>query len=172
MQTFLVAVFGILCGPQFWQGEPTIVAKEPELIITGAVEAPVTLRASQLARLRHRVVSGKRRDGMPTQFEGVLLKDALELAGVRFGDSLKGDRMSMFLLAESADGYRVVFALPELDPSFTDKVVLLAMLQDGIELSSREGPFRIIIPDEKKQARSIKQLKMLRLLRSEDAVEE
>lgn len=59
-------------------------------------------------------------------FEGVTLLSVLEKAGVTFGESMKGKRLTTCLLLEAADGYRVVIALPELDPAFTDKQTVLA----------------------------------------------
>jgi hypothetical protein len=50
---------------------------------------------------------------------------------------------------EAADGYRVVIALPELDPGFTDKQILLADKRETHPLNDKEGPYRIVIPDEK-----------------------
>ncbi len=35
------------------------------------------------------------------------------------------------LLVEAADGYRAVFAWPEVDPAFTDRKIYLATKQDG-----------------------------------------
>ena len=78
------------------------------------------------------------------------LKSVLEKAGVSFGESLKGKRLSSCLLVEAAEGYRVVIALPELDPAFTDKQTLLVFLRDGKPLGEKEGPYRIVIPDEKR----------------------
>jgi hypothetical protein len=75
------------------------------------------------------------------------------------------------VLVESADGGQVVFALPELDASFSDKIVLLAVAKNGKPLPTGEGPFRIIVPDEKKHARWVRQVTALRLLRAEDAFE-
>jgi hypothetical protein len=43
----------------------------------------------------------------------------------------------------------VVIALPELDPAFTDKQILLVFLRNGKPLDGKEGPYRIVIPDEK-----------------------
>jgi hypothetical protein len=57
----------------------------------------------------------------PITYEGVTLKSVLEKAGVSFGESLKGKRLGFCLMVQAADGYRVVIALPELDPAFTDK---------------------------------------------------
>lgn len=102
--------------------------------------------------------------GTSSTFEGVALHRVLEKAGVEFGQTLKGKRMASCLLAEGADGYRVVIALPELDPAFTDKQIVLAFLKDGKPLDDKEGPYRIVIPDEKRMARWVKQLTTLRLV--------
>jgi hypothetical protein len=53
----------------------------------------------------------------------------------------------------SGDGYEIVFSLAELDPGFTDRVVLLADRMDGRPLPAALGPFRLIVPGEKKHAR-------------------
>jgi hypothetical protein len=100
----------------------------------------------------------------PVSFAGVTLTSVLEKAGVTFGESLKGKRLSNCLLVEAADGYRVVFALPELDPAFTDKPIVLALLRDGKPLDEKEGPYRIVIPDEKKMARWVKQVTTLKIV--------
>ena len=66
--------------------------------------------------------------------------------------------MALYLLVEAADGYRVIFALPELDPAFTERVVLLADHRDGQPLSTAEGPLRLVVPDEKRHARWVRQV--------------
>ena len=76
-------------------------------------------------------------------FAGVTLKSVLEKAGVTFAESIKGKRLADCLLVEAADGCRVVIALPEIDPAFTDKRVLLAFLRDGKPL----GEKRWALPD-------------------------
>ena len=64
---------------------------------------------------------------------------------------------------EAADGYRVVIALPEIDPDFSDKQIVLAFLQDGKPLDANAGPFRIVIPDEKRMARWVRQVTVLKI---------
>src|SRR5215469_10677300 len=59
-------------------------------------------------------------------FEGVALRAVLEKAGVEFGHSMRGSRLAFCLLVEAADGYRVVIALPEIDPDFTARQIVLA----------------------------------------------
>ena len=68
------------------------------------------------------------------------------------------------MLVEAADGYRAVIALPELDPAFTDKQALLVFLRDGKPLGDKEGPYRIVIPDEKRMARWVRQVTTLKIV--------
>ena len=102
--------------------------------------------------------------GVPATFEGVALRAVLEKAGVGFGETLKGKRLASCLLVEAADDYRVVIALPEIDPRFNDKQVILAFLKDGKLLDDKEGPYRIVIPDEKRMARWVRQVTTLKIV--------
>jgi Oxidoreductase molybdopterin binding domain len=99
-----------------------------------------------------------------TNYEGVPLNAVLEKAGVAFGESLRGKRMASCLLVEAADGYRVVIALPELDPGFTEKRIVLAFLRDGKPLDQKDGPYRMVIPDEKRMARWVRQVTTLKIV--------
>jgi hypothetical protein len=124
----------------------------------------VVLGRADLEALPHVKVTASEHSSGPVNFEGVTLKSVLEKAGVTFGESMKGKRLTNCLLVEAADGYRAVIALPELDPAFTDKQTLLAFLRDGKALGEKEGPYRIIIPDEKRMARWVKQVTTLRIV--------
>ena len=81
--------------------------------------------------------------------------------GLPLGKELRGKALAIYLVIEADDGYRVLFTLPELDSLFTDKIVLLADQRDGKLLSEKEGPLRIVVPDEKRQARWIRQVKSI-----------
>jgi hypothetical protein len=100
----------------------------------------------------------------PVNFEGVTLKSVLEKAGVAFSESMEGKRLTNSLLVESADGYRAVIELPELEPAFTDKQTLQAFLRDGKPRGEKEGPYRIVIPDEKRMARWVRQVTTLKIV--------
>lgn len=139
------------------------VGKAQEIAVQNESGAAVKLSASDIAALPHQSVSVDDR-GKTVKFEGVPVKLVLEKAGVSFGESLRGKRMATCLLVEAADDYRVVFALPELDPGFTDRVILLADKADGHPLDSKEGPFRIIVPGEKRMARWVRQVTILKVL--------
>lgn len=124
----------------------------------------VVLSRADLEALPHVKVTASEHSSGPVNFEGVTLKSVLEKAGVSFGESMKGKRLTNCLLVEAADGYRAVIALPELDPAFTDKQTLLAFLRDGKALGEKEGPYRIVIPEEKRMARWVRQVTALRIV--------
>jgi hypothetical protein len=105
-------------------------------------------------------------DGKESAFEGVALVDVLRLAGVPIGKDLRGDKLTTQVIAEAADGYRAVFALTELDPAFTDRVILLADRRDDQPLSAAEGPLRIVVPGEKRHARWVRQVIALTVRRA------
>lgn len=127
-------------------------AKAQGIAVQNESGTTVKLSATDITALPHQGVSVDDR-GKTIKFEGVPLRVVLEKAGVTFGESLRGKRMASYLLAEAADGYRVVFALPELDPAFTDRTILLADKVDGHPLDSKQGPFRIVVPGEMRMAR-------------------
>lgn len=141
-------------------------AQAQVLSIEGEVAWPLKLSAEDLTKLQRKTVSVKDQDGKISSFEGVALVEVLRLAGVEFGERLRGEKLALFLVASAADGYRVVFALPELDPAFTDDVIILADRRDGRPLSGLEGPWRIIVPKEKRRARWIRQVNLLAVRRA------
>jgi DMSO/TMAO reductase YedYZ molybdopterin-dependent catalytic subunit len=101
------------------------------LRIGGDIERPQQWTLDDLATLPRREVRVQDRDSTEATFAGVSLVDLLRLTGVPLGAELRGSHMALYLLVEAADGYRVVFALPDLDPAFTDREVLLADRRDG-----------------------------------------
>jgi hypothetical protein len=53
--------------------------------------------------------------------------------------------------------------LPELDPAFADRQILLVFLRNGKPLDEKEGPYRIVVPDEKRMARWLEQVTNLKI---------
>ena len=137
---------------------PLIAAGEVVFRLGGDIEQPQQWTLDDLATLPRREVRARDRDGAEATFAGVALVDLLRLAGVPLGDKLRGSNLALYLLVEAADSYRVVFALPELDPVFTDRMVLLADHRDGQRLAATEGPLRLVVPGEKRQARWARQV--------------
>lgn len=122
-----------------------------------------TLTAAQLAKTP-RVTVNVRDHDTPAVFEGVPLATVLSSAGIQLGDKLRGPRLTEALLVEASDGYKVVFALAELDPAFATREIILADTRDGKPLDTKEGPFRIVAPGDKRPARWVRQVTALRIL--------
>ena len=45
---------------------------------------------------------------------------------------------------------------PQVDPAFSDHVILLSDRRHGKPLDSREGPLRLVVPGGKRHARCIR----------------
>jgi hypothetical protein len=134
-----------------------------QLVVQREDGTSIKLNARDVAEMPHQKITVDDH-GKAAVFEGPALRLVLERAGVSFGESLRGKRMADCVLVEAADGYRVVMALAELDPEFTDRVTLLADKRDGKALDPNEGPFRVIIPGEKRMARWARQVTTLRIV--------
>ncbi len=131
------------------------------LTITGEVTKPLNLQAADLTAMPHREVTEKDRDGKEHTYTGIPLVDLLRQAGVTVGGELRGKNLSKYILVKAADGYQVLFALPELDADFATRTILLVDAVDGTALPTGVGPYRVVVPGEKKPARWIREVKAI-----------
>ena len=139
--------------------EPAQPSSEtPPLLVVASADGRVELTAERLAELPRESVSIKVDGGATVKYEGVLVSQLLKLVDVKLGDDLRGPALARYALVEAADGYRAVFSLTELDQEVTERAVLLADRRDGQPLDAKEGPLRIVIPDEKRHARWVRQV--------------
>jgi DMSO/TMAO reductase YedYZ molybdopterin-dependent catalytic subunit len=134
------------------------------LSISGEVLTPLELKKEDLANYKPLTHKTKDRDGKEHEYKGVALVEVLEKAGVTLGGKLRGENLAKAVLVKAADGYEVVYSLPEIDPEFTDNVVLLVTEKDGSPLPTGEGPFRLIAPQDKKQARWIREVRSIKVV--------
>ncbi len=136
-------------------------AAQPTVRVVGEVLKPLTLTATDLTGMPRANAGAKDKQGVMHSFSGVALSTIFEQAGVTTGRQLRGENLAKYLLVTCADGYQVVFSLAELDSSFTDRVVILADQIEGKPLPAGTGPFRLIVPGEKKPARNCFQVTTL-----------
>jgi hypothetical protein len=108
------------------------------LSVVGDVPRPLALTAAQIAQFPRRTVRAADSGGRESEFDGIPLVELLKAAGVKFGGDLRGPALASYLVVEATDGYRAVFALPELDPECTDRVVQLSDRRDGKPLDGKE----------------------------------
>jgi hypothetical protein len=132
------------------------------LQIVGTDGHSTTVSAAQITDLPHVTISVVDHD-KPATFDGVAMARLLSLAGVQLGDALRGPRLTEVVLVEAADGYRVAFALAEMDSAFATREIILADKRDGKPLAATEGPFRIVAPGDKRPARWIRQVTTFRI---------
>ncbi|MFC5409322.1 molybdopterin-dependent oxidoreductase [Larkinella bovis] len=132
-----------------------------QLTISGEVARPLTLQAADLKAMPHTQVTGKDRDGKEHQYAGVPLADLLKQAGATLGAELRGKNLMKYVVVKAADGYEALYALPELDPEFATRTILLADSIDGTPFPAGVGPYRIVVPGEKKPARWVREVKSI-----------
>jgi DMSO/TMAO reductase YedYZ molybdopterin-dependent catalytic subunit len=137
--------------------------KEASVKISGEVTTPMEIKLADMQQLQQTQVSRKDKDGKDHMYTGVLLSAILQRAGATMGKDLKGENLTKYATVEASDGYQVVFALAELDKDFTDRQIILATQIDGKPLAPADGPSRIIVQDEKKPARCIKQVTAIKV---------
>ncbi len=138
---------------------------EPQIVVQGDVSAPLTLKVSDLAQMPHETASVPDQDGTTVSYEGVPLREILKKAGVPFGKELRGKALSSYVLAKAHDGYQVLFSLGELDGAFGNLSVLVADKRDGKPLFAYQGPLRLVCPNDKAGARSVRMLETLEVVR-------
>jgi hypothetical protein len=90
------------------------------------------------------------------KYEGVLLADLLAKLNTPSGDKLRGDELRDYVEVTGRDGYKVIFALAEVAPAFQDNKVLVAITSDGKPLDEKQGAVRIVVPQDKRPARSVR----------------
>lgn len=141
-----------------------VFAQNSALSVSGEVATPLELKLEDLSAFKQITQKVKDRDGKEHEFGGVALVDILSKAGVTLGAQLRGENLVKYVLLTAADGYEVIYALAEIDPEFTDQVVLLATQKDGKPLGAGEGPLRIVAPKDKKPARWIRELRSVKVV--------
>ena len=146
---------------------PQAAAQQPAplLVVDGAVDHRLELSAADLAAMLRAVAEITDHDGKKKQYEGALLTEILQRAGAPMGDKLRGQALTLGIIVEAADGYKVAFTLSELDSNFGNKTAILADRVDGTSLAGNEGPLRIIVPGEKHLARSARMVKRIIVVR-------
>ena len=158
----IYSLLGLMISPVFTKGQTAV--KQASVKVTGEVTVPLDLKYEDIQQFTQTEVTRKDRDGKDHIYSGVILSTILQKAGVTLGKELRGENLTKYVLVDASDGYQVIFALAELDKDFTDRVIILATHVDGKPLAPGDGPFRIIVQDEKKPARCIKQVTGIKIV--------
>jgi DMSO/TMAO reductase YedYZ molybdopterin-dependent catalytic subunit len=157
-----IALFSLISFASTAQTARAQASASVALKVSGNVTTPLQLSLADLKSMPRRMlkVMNPHERKMET-YEGVPLQNLLREAGVPQGEALRGRAMTTYVLAEAADGYRVIFSLAELDSGFTDSDVIVADSLDGAPLGPKQGPLKLVVPHDKRPARWVRMLKSL-----------
>jgi hypothetical protein len=157
-----VAIFGQACN-----GIALADEKKPDAVqIVALDDSAISITTEDLRKLPRTSIEVLDRSGKKVQYSGVAVHQLLAKANAPMGEELRGEALRCYVAVKAKDEYRVVFALCEFDPEFALQPILLADQQDGQPLAEETGPFQIIVPDEKRRARWVRQVVRIRVMES------
>ena len=117
----------------------------------------VPLDETTRARLTRHPVQTRIHD-TPLHCEGVSLLALLPAAGAMPESPLRGPDLARYVLIDARDGARAIFSLGELDPSLGATAAYLVDRCEGAPLTAENGPLRLLVPDDSRGARSLRQV--------------
>lgn len=138
----------------------------PALTLIGDSGRTKSLTSAELAALPQVEVREVAKDSSRIVFRGPTIRDLMTLVGAPTGHALRGPSMLLVVIAEASDGYKVAYALFELDEQFGARTAILALTQNDGPLPASEGPLRVVVAGEQHHARWIRQVVRLRLVRA------
>lgn len=135
------------------------------LEIGGDVPHPQVFSEQEWKAMKHvTVIATNAHDKKVSAFSGVPLLDILQSAGVPTGESLRGKALTTCVIIMASDGYKVTFSLAELDTGIGARQVIIADSEEGKPLPSTTGPLRLVVPEDKRPARWVRMVKMVRVV--------
>lgn len=144
---------------------------QPVLAICGAVEKPLDLGLADILAMPRVALNVRGKDGATNAFAGVLLYDVVSRARPALTDKCCSNAANTVVVIRAADKYQALFSMPEIDPKFSGRQILLADHRDGQPLDATQGPLEIIVPDEKMHARWVRQVNLIEVLPLGDLAE-
>ncbi|WP_369936690.1 hypothetical protein [Xanthomonas tesorieronis] len=99
--------------------------------------------------------------GQALECEGVALRSVLQAQRAMPTEPLRGAQLQRRVEVGARDGYVAVFTLAELDPTLGARRVLLVDRCDGKPLAAGDGPLRLIVPQDQRPARWVRQVQSI-----------
>jgi hypothetical protein len=142
-----------------------LASGQEALVVKGDIPTQLALKAEDLAKMPRETVTIPDQDGTKVAYEGVPLREILKQAGAPAGKDLRGKALASYILVKAKDGYEVVFTLAEVAPEFGNESIVVADKRDGKALFQYQGPFRLVCPNDKAGARSVRMLESIEVVR-------
>jgi hypothetical protein len=145
---------------------PTPIYPRDSLVLTaGPNLVPVVFSPADFHVLPHiNITVHNGHTNVDEAYSGVPLASLLAKVSAPIGKELRGEAMTSYVIAAGSDGYSVVLSLAEVDPDFHAGQVLVADARDGKPLE-KNGPFQLIVSDDKRPARWVHNLVSITLKR-------
>src|SRR5580704_1201049 len=148
-------------------GSPTVLpasSKDDLRVSAFPYHLDVILKPAELKALPRTTVAVHNEHSKAGEtYTGVRVADLLLKMGVPLGKDLRGVALISYLVASGSDGYQVVIALAEVDPSFHTGEVLVADTMNEQPLDAKSGPFKLLVTEDKRPARWVRNLVNLEL---------
>jgi hypothetical protein len=134
------------------------------LLLKASGHEPLRLAGTELKALPHiSVTYHNSHTNADETYSGVRVADLLAKVGAPLGSDLRGKALADYIIAMGTDGYLAVLALAEVDPSFHPGEVLVADIMNGKPLDDHNGPFKLVVTEDNRPARSVRNLVSIEL---------
>lgn len=143
---------------------PVQALPSSQLSVTGAVQTSLVLELDDLKVFPTEQQTVSYLSGSTAQthaYTGTRLWGVLQSAGVRTDPAVKNDVLNKVVLATGSDGYRVVYSLGELSPSFGNRPDLLAYaetINGATTALTADGFARVTVPGDIRGGRYVSNL--------------
>lgn len=152
-QALILAAIGLVAVP----------AAAQTLSLSGEAGQKTSLTAAAFAALPHTHVQVMQH-GQAHAYDGVLLSDLLAKVGAPHGEGIKGRELATVVRVSAKDGYQVVVGLAETDAITRAGKMIVADREAGAPLKADEGPYRLVVEDDLRPARSARQVERIEVL--------
>jgi hypothetical protein len=162
---FLIACFFALTLPfALAIGQSPTAAVKSLTISLSPFHGDVSLQPGEFKALPHKNLTvHNAHSNADKTYSGMPLADLLTKYGAPLGKELRGRALADYLVATGSDGYAVVLSLAEVDPAFHPGEVMVADAMDGKALDEKSGPFKLVVSEDKRPARSVHNLVTIQL---------
>ena len=156
-----IPILAVLCtstlfAQEMHQHAPSVPSKS--LTVRSSDGKTLTLNPQELAALPHKSVAVFNAHTKANEtYSGVPLASLLDRVGAPLGEKVHGAVLMTGVVAEGTDGYKVLFALAEVDTAFHNGDVFVADSMDGHPLGE-DGAFKLVSTEDKRPARRVRNL--------------
>lgn len=150
----------------FWSALPGVLHAQADTASVHVVrkDCDTWLTLEQVRALPVHEATVTERDGSQATYQGAWLGEVLDAGCDSTARLDKHGSLRAVVKVTAADGFMAVVALAEALPDFRERPVLLAWSRNGQPLSERHGPLQLVLPDDRKPGRNVRQVKLLEVV--------